>query len=922
MLFQGILGGTGEGVAQAITDGKVDWDEVLVEAFAELTLAPVEVLGVGGRMLGEKKRKTTEGLRRGHVVKALVELAKHASMQEHSPEGFAGFVAEAAKGSGIETMYFPVDDFMKFFQSRNMAPADIAEMLPGVEAADIERALTTGEDVAVPTATFMDRLVGDEEAELFAQENVKFHPDDFTPKEAARFASRSQLEEAKVAGRQRKEKDARKPDDMAADEIYEVMVERLVKAGRPREVASREARVYPAFFKAVAQRSGKSVRELVRAYKAPRVEGPMADVEGGDTLKQSAVPNSPAFRRFSGGGHVLADDFLHDHDFSRDKPGTYRIMRAFHGTMRRFNSFDKAGVKGSIFGFLGRMNYFTSSLDDAHSHYTGGGPDHDANVEKDAQVIADLIIEELNVIDVPDTTEGEAPRVREAVEKMLANPELPEKFRNIDIDAIDTDLFETNGYYGDDTMAEGLGKDISANQIHTKEGARTLDVYIRTKNPLVVNDKVENETHEAYEDEDGAYEDEDGDGEEAGPRDGDNMFYDLGPELGAAWRVAKERVDALIDATDPETRTEYPRDMLIREVGKIKHPFVDVLNKVARQYDDVDVPRYLYDFIMALGVDGIRTGKVSHNTLFRALWDRNAARRGDDVAGVDMTAEIIQALGFDAVILKGAENQFSDMSIPPDTTHIHVFDKDAGNVKSATDNEGTYDADNPNIFKQSTIKPKSDAFKKYAEGAEVLVPEEITGFPFKEGRSYVLGVWHGTPAPEKVQSIDTAKSDEHGASGKVFYTTSHMSDAEGYANPASERHKRDRFDPDVEPLRLYVRTDKPFVMFPASNPVLTGDDIINAVRAVVPIEMQHGLRVREKVEAKLKGRKRLPNIEAQHIISVLGLRHTARAWRAGQSGRRGGGRARAGLGGRRAVQRAGLRPVGRPAHGGAAKAGL
>jgi hypothetical protein len=64
-------------------------------------------------------------------------------------------------------------------------------------------------------------------------------------------------------------------------------------------------------------------------------------------------------------------------------------------------------------------------------------------------------------------------------------------------------------------------------------------------------------------------------------------------------------------------------------------------------------------------------------------------------------AEVIEAMGFDSIILKNAEQRFSNMNIVRDTAHVHIFDSGKTNIKSVQ-NIGTFDPADPDIFKQPT----------------------------------------------------------------------------------------------------------------------------------------------------------------------------------------------------------------------------
>lgn len=75
-----------------------------------------------------------------------------------------------------------------------------------------------------------------------------------------------------------------------------------------------------------------------------------------------------------------------------------------------------------------------------------------------------------------------------------------------------------------------------------------------------------------------------------------------------------------------------------------------------------------------------------------------------------MIAEIIKEMGFDSIILKDAERRFSTMNIVAGTAHVHIFDSGKTNIKSATDNTGSFDPADPNIFAQPVGQPGRESF--------------------------------------------------------------------------------------------------------------------------------------------------------------------------------------------------------------------
>ena len=91
-----------------------------------------------------------------------------------------------------------------------------------------------------------------------------------------------------------------------------------------------------------------------------------------------------------------------------------------------------------------------------------------------------------------------------------------------------------------------------------------------------------------------------------------------------------------------------------------------------------------------------------------------------DLINSHVIAQVYKELGFDAIILHNANEQFSSMDMPDNTTHVHIFDKDNAKIKSATENVGTFDATNPDIRYSLENRSERDA-------AIVLASAIVTG---------------------------------------------------------------------------------------------------------------------------------------------------------------------------------------------------
>lgn len=271
-MIQGALGGSGEGFAQYATEGEVNFGDVIVEALAEFSTAPIEVAAIGARKFGEQQDAATRAEAAAPALDALSQAAQESKLRMRSPAAFGDYIANATRGGEMETMYIPADAFVSFFQSQGVSLETVAEVLPGVDLEQVRRAAVTGEDIAMPTSTYMERVAGSD-MDAFIMENSKFAPQDMTRAEAAAFREDEIVQEARVAAEQVATRITREAEASAVETLQADIAEQLVAAGRPRQAAQQEAQLYPAFYNALASRMGITVEELMKTYRPPTVRG-------------------------------------------------------------------------------------------------------------------------------------------------------------------------------------------------------------------------------------------------------------------------------------------------------------------------------------------------------------------------------------------------------------------------------------------------------------------------------------------------------------------------------------------------------------------------------------------------------------------------------------------------------------------------
>lgn len=249
-LAQAALGAGGEATAQFALDGELDAREIVIEGLAELVTAPIEVLGVGGRMLGDRAAANRLEAERRQRLDAIDAVAGQSALRARDPEAFLD--AMNAAGGDQAQMFVPADGVRELFQSNDI---DLEQGLAawGVSAQDFEAAELSGGDVAISAANYTARISGTEQAQ-WVRENAVFDPAAMAGAEidAVNAETEATLRAAFEDMQREVEQEA---ETRAGDQrVFEQVLGELRQAGRSLEVATQEATVMAAFWRTMAER--------------------------------------------------------------------------------------------------------------------------------------------------------------------------------------------------------------------------------------------------------------------------------------------------------------------------------------------------------------------------------------------------------------------------------------------------------------------------------------------------------------------------------------------------------------------------------------------------------------------------------------------------------------------------------------------
>ncbi|TIR79210.1 MAG: hypothetical protein E5X15_08810, partial [Mesorhizobium sp.] len=345
---QAINGMLGEYAARKATGQPIDWNDIIAEGVAEIATTPVDMTLAGHEYIHDRRKARMADA----VVSQLGEISANAqasALRNRSPDVFRRFVEAATENGPVENVYIPADQFQTYFQGIGVDPYALVDELDGVSRDDLDVALAARSDLKIPTATYAAKMAGSEH-DAFLMENMRFDPNEFTAVEAQQFNERVQdaLDEAWAAA-----EDARMHEEAARSHeqvIYDTMVSRLREAGRSTDVATNEATLYPAFYRVMAERTGQTVEDFMRAYPLPQVRGSLPegmqfrDVDAlNRTLAEARAQRSAGLDK---GPSLL--EFISDYGGINDVGGDIKAMDA--ATIKRKGKKTLKIARGALAG--------------------------------------------------------------------------------------------------------------------------------------------------------------------------------------------------------------------------------------------------------------------------------------------------------------------------------------------------------------------------------------------------------------------------------------------------------------------------------------------------------------------------------------------------------------------------------------------
>lgn len=275
---------TGREAATAKAGGQADYGRVAGEAVDE-TVGALEsfwllaIPGAAGETMGglhdtAKARLQAEtATKSAETVQALVDAAGESKLAARRPAALADLAGKlAATGGAPADVYVSSEAWSTLWQAKNEDPAAKAEEILGQGGAQAyQEAKATGGDLSVPIGTYLSRLREEHEA---LKEDLRTAPGELTPREAGKVAEKADAELETAAKKAAKGEEAgAAPEQQVSDAI----AAQLQAAGEAPDVASRQATVWGAFFKSLAERTGGDPLKLFQEYDVSVGRGEAAE---------------------------------------------------------------------------------------------------------------------------------------------------------------------------------------------------------------------------------------------------------------------------------------------------------------------------------------------------------------------------------------------------------------------------------------------------------------------------------------------------------------------------------------------------------------------------------------------------------------------------------------------------------------------
>lgn len=272
-------GAAGEAGAQLAT-GEYKPGDILMEAFAEMPTAIIEVPG-NYRHAMESAQRAQKG---AEFIDNLNKLVQADKLVARDPQTFEQFVAQAAEAGPVQQV---------FIDAQTLLQSGVAEQVAAVSpavAAQITTAAQTGGQIAIPVEEYAARIAPTEYAQGLL-DHLKTEPEGFSRAEAQQFMQSHAEELQAEVERTLAEKQVDDTFKASAEVVRNEIRTQLDTAARfTPQVNDAYSAMVGNFYATMAAKMGTTPEELFQRY--PMKVGAESVVGGGPVLDQGEVPQT------------------------------------------------------------------------------------------------------------------------------------------------------------------------------------------------------------------------------------------------------------------------------------------------------------------------------------------------------------------------------------------------------------------------------------------------------------------------------------------------------------------------------------------------------------------------------------------------------------------------------------------------------
>lgn len=273
-LTQAVMGSSGEALARLASDQALDPFEIAIEGLAELVTVPVEVFGVGGQALSQRRRDVRATRDAQSLFEALGANAENSQLKQKLPEKYREAVAALTANGPVESVQIDTAGLDKLFQSGTVTPQEIAAAA-GISPGALAVALEEGTDLTISTADYAAKIAGTAMDKVL-RDHMRINGSLTASEVAAMQDEESDLMKG-LQDRIKEVEASTKTLGLALETTRAGLVEELTAAGRAPAVAEAEATQLVVFAEVTARRLGVPVEDFLRDNPLPRVFAPSSD---------------------------------------------------------------------------------------------------------------------------------------------------------------------------------------------------------------------------------------------------------------------------------------------------------------------------------------------------------------------------------------------------------------------------------------------------------------------------------------------------------------------------------------------------------------------------------------------------------------------------------------------------------------------